>query len=54
MVFLIVIILIALILGLISRNRDDNFLDTLGRGFNIGCALIFWIIIITIAILYYS
>ena len=50
---LLIIIVIFFILGLIFRNREDNFLDTLGKGFNIGCGIIFWIII-TLAIIYYS
>lgn len=49
MEFLAVIIIIVFIVGLLTRNKGDSFLDTLGSG----CSTIFWIIIIIIGIIYF-
>jgi biotin transporter BioY len=49
--FLIGIIVIAFIIGLLSRKKGDNFLDTLSSG----CGTIVWIIVlIAIAIFIFS
>jgi hypothetical protein len=45
---LIGIIIIAFIVGLLSRNKGDNFLDTLGSG----CGTIVFIVIV-IAIIFF-
>jgi uncharacterized ion transporter superfamily protein YfcC len=39
---LIVIILIALVIGILTRNKGDSFLDTLSSG----CSSIIWIVLI--------
>jgi hypothetical protein len=46
MEILIGIIVIAFIIGLISRSKGDGFLDTLGSG----CSTIVWIIIAIIVV----
>jgi hypothetical protein len=43
---LIVIILIALVIGILTRNKGDSFLDTLSSG----CSSIIWIIIVLVVI----
>ena len=49
--FLIGIIVIAFIIGLLSRKKGDNFLDTLSSG----CGTIVWIIVlIAIAIFIFT
>jgi biotin transporter BioY len=49
--FLIGIIVIVFIIGLLSRKKGDNFLDTLSSG----CGTIVWIIVlIAIAIFIFS
>jgi hypothetical protein len=49
--FLIGIIIIVFIIGLLSRKKGDNFLDTLSSG----CGTIVWIIVlIAIAIFIFS
>ena len=49
MQFIIVIILIAFLIGLLSRKKGDNFLDTLSSG----CGTIITIIVIIVIILIY-
>jgi biotin transporter BioY len=49
--FLIGIIVVVFIIGLLSRKKGDNFLDTLSSG----CGTIVWIIVlIAIAIFIFS
>ena len=51
MEFLIGIIIVAFIIGLLSRKKGDNFLDTLSSG----CGTIVWIIVlIAIAIFIFT
>ena len=47
---IIIIIAVIFIIGLVLRRKDDDLLDTLGRGANFGC----WLIFIIIAIIFYS
>jgi hypothetical protein len=47
MPFLVVVLIIVFLLGLMFRNKGDNFLDTLSSG----CSSLFWIIIIIVVIL---
>lgn len=47
---LIIIIAIIFIFGLALRRKDDDLLDTLGRGANFGC----WLVLIIAAIFIYS
>lgn len=47
---LIVILVIALLIGLLTRSKGDSLLDTLGSG----CSTIVWIIIILAVILFLS
>jgi hypothetical protein len=49
MEILIVIIIISFIVGLLTRDKGDGFLDTVSSG----CGTIFWIILIIIGILYF-
>jgi hypothetical protein len=51
MEFLIGIIIVAFIIGLLSRNKGDNFLDTLGSGCG---TIVLIIVIITIALFIFS
>jgi len=44
------LILIIFVIGLLSRDKGDNFMDTLGSG----CSTIFWIILIIVIILIYA
>jgi len=44
------LILIIFVIGLLSRDKVDNFMDTLGSG----CSTIFWIILIIVIILIYA
>jgi hypothetical protein len=43
---LIVIILIALVIGILTRNKGDSFLDTLSSG----CGTMVWIIVILVVL----
>jgi hypothetical protein len=43
---LIVIILIALVIGILTRNKGDSFLDTLSSG----CGTMVWIIVIVVVL----
>ena len=43
------LIVVIFIIGLALRRKDDNLLDTLGRGANFGC----WIILVIAAIFCY-
>jgi len=49
MQFIIVIILIVFLVGLLSRNKGDNFLDTLSSG----CGTLITIIVIIVIIIIY-
>ena len=49
MQFIIVIIVIAFLIGLLSRNKGDNFLDTLSSG----CGTLITIIVIIVIIIIY-
>ena len=50
-VFIIGVLLVALVLGLISRNKGDSFMDTLGSGCG---TIIFFVIAGIIAIIYFA
>ncbi len=47
---IIIIIVVIFIFGLVLRRKDDDLLDTLGRGANFGC----WLVLIIAAIIIYS
>ena len=49
MQFIIVIVIIVFLVGLLSRNKGDNFLDTLSSG----CSTVVVIIVIAVIILIY-
>lgn len=37
---IVIIIVLIFIVGLVQRKKDDNLLDTLGKGANFGCFII--------------
>jgi hypothetical protein len=49
MQFIIVLILIVFLIGLLSRKKGDNFLDTLSSG----CSTVITIVVIAVIILIY-
>ena len=49
MQFIIMLILIVFLIGLLSRKKEDNFLDTLSSG----CSTVIAIVVIAVIILIY-
>jgi hypothetical protein len=54
MEILIIVLILFLFIGFIFRNKEDNLLDTIGKGFNIGCGIIFWFLVIIGLYIYYK
>lgn len=49
---LLIFIIIFFILGLLMRNKGDNFLDTLSKGAEIGCVMVLIVLAIILYILH--